>query len=57
MKMRLRSFVPILLTSALMAAAEPNFMPVPAQYTLGQGRLIIGEKFTVALTGYKEPRL
>ena len=34
-----------------------NLMPLPAAYQMGEGHLIITPSFSVALTGYKEPRL
>lgn len=36
---------------------ELNLMPQPAAYQLGAGHLMIAPSFSVALTGYKEPRL
>jgi hypothetical protein len=53
--MLIRAGMLLTVASALMAAAEPNFMPVPAEYKRGNGCLVIGEKFTVVLTGYQEP--
>jgi hexosaminidase len=34
-----------------------NLMPQPEQVTLGQGKLVIDNNFSVALEGYQEPRL
>ena len=36
---------------------ELNLMPLPAAYQVGEGRLMITSSFSVALTGYREPRL
>src|SRR5579884_3276350 len=38
-------------------ARELNLMPMPSQFQLGTGDMNINQSFTVALTGYKEPRL
>jgi hexosaminidase len=35
----------------------PNLMPIPAETALSQGRLTVDGSFSVALTGYQEPRL
>ncbi|HEV2351089.1 MAG TPA: family 20 glycosylhydrolase [Terriglobia bacterium] len=37
--------------------SELNLMPQPAEVAVGEGRLVIDGGFTVALTGYTEPRL
>jgi hexosaminidase len=34
-----------------------NVMPMPASLTLGAGRLIVSQTFSVAIAGYNEPRL
>ncbi len=38
-------------------AAEPNLMPLPAKYSVGEGRLPIDGNFKLAFSGYSEPRL
>lgn len=39
------------------ASRELNIMPLPAAYQVGQGQLAVDQSFSVALTGYREPRL
>jgi hypothetical protein len=34
-----------------------NVMPMPATMTLGAGRLLVPQTFSVAIAGYNEPRL
>jgi hexosaminidase len=34
-----------------------NIMPLPATYQFATGQLVIDQSFSVALTGYKEPRI
>jgi hexosaminidase len=36
---------------------QPSLMPQPAEISVGEGRLVIDGSFTLALTGYTEPRL
>jgi hexosaminidase len=38
-------------------AAALNLMPMPSEVQLGSGALRVGSTFSVALTGYREPRL
>ena len=45
------------LAAGNLIAAEPNLMPWPAKITVGQGSLVIDQKFRVAMAGYQEPRL
>jgi len=40
-----------------MLTAQPNWMPVPAKFTAGQGSLAVDQSFRVALSGHQEPRL
>jgi len=50
----------IVITSPLAKAQEQRplyLMPVPASVQIGAGQLIIDSKFSVASTGYTEPRL
>jgi hexosaminidase len=50
----------IVITSPLAKAQEQRplyLMPVPASVQIGAGQLLIDSKFSVALTGYTEPRL
>jgi hexosaminidase len=35
----------------------PNLMPIPSSFQIGTGRLLVDSSFSVALTGYTEPRL
>ena len=51
-----RFFVTFSLTAAL-AQGALNLMPMPAQYTVGQGSLAINSSFRIVLVGYTEPRL
>jgi hexosaminidase len=47
-----------LLTVALgLSAAEPDLMPMPAQYAAREGRFAIDQGFKVTLSGYREARL
>jgi hexosaminidase len=39
------------------AAPTINVMPLPAKLTLGAGRLMVPQTFSVAIAGYEEPRL
>jgi hexosaminidase len=45
--------------SAISAAQQPalNLMPIPSEVQSGTGALPIDEKFSLALTGFSEPRL
>src|ERR1700687_4267476 len=43
--------------SAAQVQAPLNLMPLPASVQIGNGRLVIGPTFSVAITGHKEPRL
>src|SRR5271156_484261 len=43
--------------SAQTPPSVPNVMPLPAKYQWGTGALKIDESFSIALEGYKEPRL
>ncbi|HZR29873.1 MAG TPA: family 20 glycosylhydrolase [Terriglobales bacterium] len=45
------------LFSAAQSQSQLNIMPMPASFQLGSGKLVIGQSFSVALTGYKEERL
>jgi hexosaminidase len=55
---RIASFAFILLLgSAPVSAQTFNPMPMPAELTPGTGRLTIDRNFSVALEGYREPRL
>ncbi len=50
----------ILMTSPLVRAQEPRplyLMPVPSSIQIGAGRLLVDSNFSVASTGYTEPRL
>ena len=47
----------VMLTAVAVSGAEMNWMPVPAKYTPGTGRLAIGQDFGIRLTGHTEPRL
>jgi hexosaminidase len=47
----------VLLAAMTVFAAEPDLMPLPAEYRLGSGNLSIDEGFRVVLTGYTSPRL
>ena len=56
--------LPVLLVCAAQSSrsdvatrASLHFMPVPAQTTVSGGRMAIDPGFSVALTGYEEPRL
>ena len=56
--------LPVLLTctlepgrAAMANRAALHLMPVPARITTGEGKLVIDAGFSVALTGYQEPRL
>ena len=47
-----------LITAAFgLSAAEPDLMPMPAQYAAREGRFPVEQSFKVTLTGYREPRL
>ena len=43
--------------SAAQVQAPLNLMPLPATVQMGNGRLVIGPTFSVAITGHKEARL
>jgi hexosaminidase len=45
------------LFSAAQSQSQLNIMPLPASFRPGGGKLVIGQSFSVALTGYKEERL
>src|SRR5579875_3283173 len=47
----------LLLTTAVLPAAEPLIMPMPAQYSAQPGQLTIDQTFRVALTGSIDPRV
>ena len=51
--------VSTILMSQIEAQAQPSMslMPQPAHVQLGNGQLLIGPTFSVAITGQKEPRL
>ena len=53
------AFAVLLVTSSRLAAQDRplHLMPVPASVELGNGELRVDSSFTVALTGYTEPRL
>ena len=57
----LRRIVFVLLAVMPLALAQnsatPNLMPLPANVQYGNGRLTIDSTFSIALTGYTEPRL
>lgn len=60
--LRICSILPasLFLLSPLLDAQQPaplHLMPVPASVQLGTGQLKVDSSFTVALTGYTEPRL
>lgn len=40
-----------------LAGAEPDLMPLPAQYSFKTGRFPIEQSFRVTVSGYREPRL
>lgn len=46
-----------MMPAAMLSGQSNNLMPQPAEFTPGEGRLVIDGKFQVALTGYQEPRL
>ena len=61
---RLRCMLALLFMSSLLspqagaqAQAEPNLMPLPANFQVGADQLTVDQSFSVALTGYREPRL
>ncbi len=39
------------------SSSKLHLMPMPAQFTIGEGRMVVDQDFRVALTGYQEPRL
>lgn len=47
----------LMLSFGVAAGREVNLMPQPASVAPGQGRLVIGRNFRVALSGYDEPRI
>jgi hexosaminidase len=50
----------VLMMSVATNAQEPrplNLMPLPSSVQIGTGRLLLDSSFSVALTGYTEPRL
>ena len=51
----------MLLGFAVFAQAEPaatlNLMPLPSNYHLGAGQMVVDQSFSVALTGFREARL
>ena len=47
----------ILAPASVLSGQSNNLMPQPAEFTPGEGRLVIDGTFQVALTGYQEPRL
>ena len=47
----------VMLLSAMMLSAQPNWMPVPVKFTAGQGSMPVDQSFRVALSGHQEPRL
>jgi hexosaminidase len=50
-------FIPLAFASPQSQTDDLNLMPQPEQITLGQGKLVIDNTFSVALEGYQEPRL
>lgn len=50
-------FISACLASLTLAHPALNLMPLPAQYTLGQGSLAIDQSFRIVIAGYTEPRL
>src|SRR5512141_800779 len=61
--MRISKTIPFMLfilfaeTSLMGQTTNLNLMPEPAHVTVGQGKLVIDNSFSVALDGYQEPRL
>jgi hexosaminidase len=51
------SLAAYLMPVVMLSGQSNNLMPLPAQFTPGEGRLVIDGTFQVALTGYQEPRL
>jgi hexosaminidase len=55
------AILPLCFWFVSLALAQPprqlNLMPMPSDLQLGTGRMVIDQTFSVALTGYKEPRL
>jgi hexosaminidase len=47
----------VVATALTALAAEPDLMPMPAQYTWGEGRLAIDQHFQPMLSGSCKPRL
>jgi hexosaminidase len=47
----------ILAPASVLSGQSNNLMPQPAEFTPGDGRLVIDGTFQVVLTGYQEPRL
>src|SRR5580692_719020 len=50
----------VLMISPLAKSQEQrplNLMPIPSTVQIGTGRLLVDSSFSVALTGYTEPRL
>jgi hexosaminidase len=51
------SLAALIMLAAMLRGQTNNLMPQPAEFTPGEGRLVIDGTFQVASTGYQEPRL